>query len=312
MIDKSDIKLTQNDKIVGGVLVGLAAMALTFLLYAFYLALPSLIRLAQNTLYLGVLLVLLILFAMVVLDKNTWRTVYYKWKNISRNIRRRIIREDPIGVLTTAIERMKKKQSDIEASLIETAAARKQHDAEIEQITKKADEADGMAAAAHNLRKTEGEVTRHVIAADRWRKAAAEMMPMSDKLAEYQTKLQQALDYCTNNMADLENQREVLAVRLSALKRASSTADKFRSFFGANPDLGIHAEAVEEVELQIAESEANIDQLLHSLNPRLQDEQLRQEASAAKAMQKFDKFLTEAKPVPQLVVSTTDKVPVER
>ena len=303
-----EFKLKPADKVIGGILAVLAVAA--FAVIGVW-AVPFLIVAATNTLYLGVMVVALLLFAMVVLDKNTWLTVLYKWKNISRSIRKAVIREDPVGVLTTAIERLDQKLEDIAVSMREAATARKQHDAEITEVEKKAAASDGLAAAAHKQGASENLVTRHAIAADRWRKTADEMRPMSATLAEYQTKLEQAHDLVVNNQADLKNQRDVLEVRLSAMKRAAGTASAFKRFFGSNPDLGIHAEAVEEVELQILENEAEIDQFLRAINPKLQDEQLRDSAEKEQAMRRFNKFLEEAKPVPQLVASTV-KEPVGR
>lgn len=75
--------------------------------YLFYKALPTLINLAQNTLYLAGLLAALAGVVYMVLDPKMRNLVWYMYKSVMRWITGLFVQLDPIGILKSYIEDLK-------------------------------------------------------------------------------------------------------------------------------------------------------------------------------------------------------------
>src|SRR3990167_1523632 len=122
------ITLKRPDKIVMGIIGLIVAVPAV---YALTLVVPILLKLAVDMTMLAVMCVVLALILMVVLDKGVWTTVYYQWANISRSLRRAVARENPIGVMDTAIGRFDHRLEEIDTNLSSSAAALKRHESAI-------------------------------------------------------------------------------------------------------------------------------------------------------------------------------------
>lgn len=85
--------------------------------YLLYQALPTLINLAQNTLYLAGLLAALAAVIYMVLDPKMRNLVWYIYKSIMRWITGIFVQIDPIGVLKTYIEELKKNLSKMNSQI---------------------------------------------------------------------------------------------------------------------------------------------------------------------------------------------------
>ncbi|NJN34409.1 MAG: hypothetical protein HC817_09325 [Saprospiraceae bacterium] len=72
--------------------------------YLLYQALPYLITLAQNTLYLGVMLVAIAALLYMVLDPRMRNLVWYAYKSVMRSITGVFVQIDPIGILKSYVE----------------------------------------------------------------------------------------------------------------------------------------------------------------------------------------------------------------
>lgn len=92
----------QRPEGVTGAIFGLAALGgLGFVLYT---ALPTLIILAQNTLYLGVMIVAIAALLYMVFDPKMRNLVWYSYKSVMRWITGMFVQIDPIGVLKSYVE----------------------------------------------------------------------------------------------------------------------------------------------------------------------------------------------------------------
>lgn len=306
MVDSQPpLPLKSSDKIVGGVLVAAVVGALG---YGLFVLLPFLIALAANTILFGVELVAILMIAMVFLDKNTWVTIFYKWKSVSRNLRKMIVREDPIGVLDTVIHRFQAKLDGIDTNITQAAAAAARQKGAIDKAKKSAQSELDLAAAARRLRHPEAEVAQRATAAKRWAQAAADMQPMQDTLMRVQTCLERARDLCASRLDDSRNQKSVLAVKLEALQEGQQAVRSFKRFFGTNVDLDMQELAVDEIERQSTEAEAEIDQFMRTVNPILEGADLKKSADAIQAMDRFSAYLGDAPAVKVLPMPAKDGV----
>lgn len=303
-------KFKRPDQLGGMVLVGLA-IAIPAALFIYFL--DTLITLAENTLYLGVMVAVGVVAAMFLLDPGFWRNVYYWSQNQTRTMRRLIVREDPIGILTTVIKRFETKLVEISDSMVQADGARKRQANAIRQMEQKGEAEKKLADAAVRMSKADSEVAQHGAASDRWMKAANEMRPMADMLDKMQLSLEQARDLCQAKLDDLCNQKDVLAIKLETMKSSQAAVKRFKMFFGSNPDLDMQITAVEEVERQSTEAEAEIDQFMRQIAPALQTADLAKQAAAQDALAKFGRYaqqqaLPESSPVLDAhVISITTK-----
>ena len=90
--------------ITGGLFMAAIVLGGGFLLYQ---ALPTLITLAQNTLYLAGLLAALAALIYIVLDPKMRNLIWYMYKSIMRWITGVFVQIDPIGILKSYIEDLK-------------------------------------------------------------------------------------------------------------------------------------------------------------------------------------------------------------
>jgi hypothetical protein len=293
-MELSNIKLKTADKwwmfIVAALVLGLGGTAL-------YVALPYLIELAQNTIIFMVELAIAGILAIILLDKGTWAAIFYKWKNISRNIRKAIAREDPIGVLSTVIQKFQRKLESIDENINQAVAAWKRQVASIKDAKQRQDDAYAMVVAAQRAGKSEAVQGMHAAAAARWKDAIADMEPMANLLQDLKGRLEKARDICEVQIQDAENQKEVLAIKLTALKQGQKAVKSFKQFFGSNPDLEMQELAIEQIEIQASEAEAEIDQFMRVIDPMIQNADLKKQADMQVALDKFDQF-TAAKALP--------------
>jgi hypothetical protein len=288
------------DKVIGLVL---AAIALGLGGWGLHAILPTLIELAQNTVYflamLGVVGVLLVVLG----DPQTWRNLYYGWRNISRKIRNLIISSDPIGILETVIRKFQQKLEEIDANIVQADGAAKRQETAIKNALRDRDKEIGLAAAAEKIGK-QLQVSQHAVAAKRWEDSATEMEPMLVLLRNALKACEQARDLCAVKLEDAKNQKLVMQRKLEALLAGQSAVRKLKSFFTNNPDLEMQEQAIEAIELQSTEAMAEIDQFMRVVNPLIENADLQKSADQAIALSKYNEFIKgsqlgfEAIPVP--------------
>lgn len=303
-VGKTIGSMKTSDKIIGLVLL---TGVVSVLGYGLFWILPYLVEMAANTIYFVGELVVLAVLAMVFLDKNTWLNLYYGWQNLSRGIRRSIISSDPIGILTTVINRYAQKLDDIDANIVLADGATKRQRNTIAEAEKQRNMELNLAKAAEQQGKTL-QIGLHANSAKRWDDSAEEMRPMLTVLENALVSMQRARDLCEVKMEDTKNQKLVLSRRLEALMSGQKAVRKIKSFFGTNPDLEMQEMAVEDIERKSTEALAEIDQFMRVINPKLEASDLKQSADQMAALEKFNTFLTSSGTAPQLPESTAQPV----
>jgi hypothetical protein len=283
VLENQNIQLKQADKITMAVigLVVVAAIAIPVLTW-FAAVTALLATIMANTMYFFVTAGALLLGVSWLWENRT--ALLYKWKNMARNVRRTVARENPIGTMDTAIGRFEKKLEDITTAMNEAAGALKQQRKAIAGFLEKATDEDSKATQANRTGRPDAEIARYGAAADRWREAAARIQPVADKLAEAHAKMQSARDVCIDKLEDLKNRREVYAAEYAAMTTGTKALRSFKSFFGNNPDLEMLQLSVEVIYEETARYEAEIDQFLYDVKPMVESNQLEKGAAAQKAL----------------------------
>ena len=133
------------DKFVAA-LIAVAAIGIPG--YILYKALPFLIEMAANIIILGAELALIAVVVMGIL--SNWQSITHAWMNLSRKLRRTIVREDPIGILRNIQSKFERKLAEIDDARTEADAARKRLVNSIRTLTEKSHESGRLANTAQS------------------------------------------------------------------------------------------------------------------------------------------------------------------
>lgn len=300
--------LKPADKAVAGLFIAAIALAVVAAGYGLYVLLPVLVELAKDTIVLGVEVFVLLGFAAGLLQLWLARdAAIYKFKQVAQNARRKVAADNPIGTIDIAIATFEGRLERIDAEAVSANSAllrlkdkvkNRKGDGMLDMASREA----GLADAAEHQGRPDSEIQQHAVAAERWKKAAETVQPMVEDQEFIQGQLAKARDLATNALADLKNQRAVLSVQYDAYRESQAQAKAFRRFFGKNPELEMIDFAVEAIEKQTTDTQADIDQLMHQLTPRIQAAQLARDAEAAEAMRKRAEAKQLAEPAPAMAL----------
>lgn len=298
------IILKPVDKAVAAGMLIAILLAVAGVGWGVYTILPFLVEAAKNTLILGVEVFALLGLAMAFIQLWMSRdAIVYKFKMNAQNMRRKVVADNPIGAIDISIDTFEKRLEQIDVESINADGALKRLKNKIRNREKtgmldNAEREDGLADAAEKMNRAEAEISQHAVSAERWKKAAATIQPMVEDQEFIKNQLAKAREIAGTALADLKNQREVLSAQYEAYKESQAQAKAFRRFFGKNPELEMIDFAVEAIEKQTTDAQADIDQLMHQLTPRIAAAQLAHEAEASEALRKRAeaKQLAEAKP----------------
>ena|SRR5689334_7265707 len=291
MSDLQSVSLKKQDKVVMTAMGIVAGLLGGGILYALYLLMPVLVSLAKNTIIFFAELAVLVVMFMVAAQLWAERDLFvYRWKMAARNLRKALVREDPIAALDVAIKRFEHRLDQIDERIAEAIGAKKTQDNSIAQTIKNAEEEESLAAAALKLKKSERELAQHATAALRWRRAAEGMQPMAEMMANMQTALEGARDLAQHTLQDLINQRDVLSVQLQTAQAGKSAVRSLKGFFGSSSETDMAGLAFDEIERQTNEAEAEIEQFMRVMDPMLKTADLKKQAETIDAMKKFEMF----------------------
>ena len=282
------LNLKGRDKVVMAIIGTLVGVPL---IYAATIVVPILLKLAIDTTYLLGILIGLFVTATVLWDSRT--AIYYWWANTSRNIRKAVARDNPIGTMDTAISRFEGRLDQIDDHLNKSVAATKRLEKDISDMKKESAKADSLALAAKSQNKSEAEVARHARSAKRWEDDSEELIPLYDTLARMGTALGSAREVCVNSLEDMKDQRRSFEKKFTAMKTGQTVAQSMSGFFKTNPDLEMLQHSIDEIERQTTEAEAEIDNFINAITPAIQTNDLKKAAEAEAALARFNaKFIS--------------------
>lgn len=310
-MDIQNISLKKGEQAWSYALAVVGLMVLGGIGYGLFLLMPLLVILAKNTIIfvaeLAVLISMLVTAAGIWSERELW---HYKWKNYVRRLRRAIVREDPVGIIETALKRFAEKLGLIEEKITEAVAALRVQQSSQKVAIKKRSDAEALYLQAKSQGEPEQVQARHAISADRWLKASEEMQPIIDMMVGTIKGFEQARDIAVNATKDLEDQKQVMKIRQQTAKAGQSAARAFKAFFGKSDESDMAMMGFEELELQINTSEAEIDQFMRVMEPKLKDDKLKNDAEAAQAIARMNGLHSQkqlsAAPVEVLSISKVD------
>ncbi len=221
--------------------------------YLLYKFLPAIIGLVENTLYLGVLLVILAALVYVVIDPRMRNLIWYGYKSVMRWITGLFVQIDPIGILKSYVEslqdnlrKMSKQIGVIRGQMRKMKTLMQENQKEIEKSMQ-------LASMAKKQGKDE-----HVILNTR---KAARLKETNERYAVLYKKMEvlyRILDKMYKNseilLADTQDQVKLKEQERKAIRASHSAMRSARSVLSGDPDKRAMFDAALE---QIADDVAN-------------------------------------------------------
>ncbi len=243
-----------------------STVVLTFLVLGagalLYWALPTLIVLAQNTLYLAIMLVALAALLYVVFDKRTRMLIAYMYKSFIRKLTGLFVTIDPIGILKNYIrdlegnlEKMGRQIGQLRGQMRHLESLIEQNKEEIEsslRIAKKAKETQNEQQLVLHTRKA----ARMQETNEKYQKLLAKIEVLHKILTRMYQNSELLLADMREEVKLKEQQRKALRTSYSAMRSSMSVikGEKEREMF----DRALEAIA-EDVAMKIGEMEQFMD-----------------------------------------------------
>lgn len=284
-----DLSLRTSDKRIFGGILAAGGLLAAGALYTLYRIMPMLVDLAQNTLYFMLEIGGIVLLAMFFYEWWLSRqAIEYKLKLIARNLRKAVIKSDPIGVINVAIGNFQSRLEDADAKSRDADAALKDLAKKIKNDSKTGllDQAlneENLGRAAEKAGRSADEVNVHLVNAERARRAADSLQPILERQKARKIQFEKARKMCETGLMNLKSQKSVMSVQLDALKADAAQSRAFKRFFSNNADREMIDMAVEEIEKQSSSYEAEIEQVMRQAEPLIASEELQQNADAMAA-----------------------------
>ena len=203
--------------------------------YLLYRALPTLIKLAENTLYLGLLLVGLAALIYMILDPKVRNIVGFMYKSIMRSITGMFVQIDPIGILKSYVESLQENLAKMSRQIGILKGQKRQLEQLMDSNTK---EIDSNMKLADQAKKT-GQDSQVVL----FTRKAARMQDSNEKYSVLSRKieiLERVLNKMYENsqilMEDTKDQVKIKEQESQIIRTSHSAMRSAMSVLSGDPD----------------------------------------------------------------------------
>jgi hypothetical protein len=211
----------------GRVGMGIVALLGVLLAYAFVRLLPTLIEIAENTLYLAALVgALVFVYCMVFVWDRPRTLLFYGLQMISRWITSNFVDLDPVAILHAFVKQMKQRREVIQDRLGRIVGVKRMVEAKIQKSEKERQQALRLAAAAKGQADEDG-LNAHAEIAARRTRDIEEYSAMAGQVENIEKLLQRVLrraDYHIQTAEDEANQLQDKHAITGAVQAATTAA----------------------------------------------------------------------------------------
>lgn len=279
-----DVNMKRVDKTVLVCLFAAILAAVGIAGYGLLLVMPILLKLAADSVYFFVMLIVAVFLAIGLGElAMSWRTVYYKMQMIAKSLRKAVVKSDPIGAIDVAISRLETRLDTAREQKRKALAAQKLTETNLSNASQSQASEEALAKQAERQARPKGEVDNYLIKAQRWLDTVKTLTTVVANQRQRAERMVDAETICVRGIDNLKNQKTTLSMRLEAIKADAAQARAFKAFFGHSEEMEMFDLAVEEVEKQSAQCEAEVDQMLSEAEPAIQQAQLQASAAAEQA-----------------------------
>jgi hypothetical protein len=215
-------------KVGGGIVAAIGAA----LAYAFVRALPTLIQIAENTLYLaGLIGVLAVIYCMVFVWERPRTLLFYGLQMISRWITGNFVELDPVAILKSFVRQMEKRREVIRDRLGRIVGVRRMVEAKIARSEKERQDALRLAKAAQGTGDEDG-LNAHAEIAARRARDIEEYRSMQEQMANIEKLLQRVLRRADYHIQTAEDEANQLADKHTITGAVASATQAAQGIFG--------------------------------------------------------------------------------
>src|SRR4051794_8188897 len=215
-------------KVGGGIMAGIGVA----LAYAFMKALPTLIQLAENTLYLvGLVGMLALIYCVVFVWERPRTLLFYGLQMISRWITGNFVELDPVAILKSFVRQMEKRREVIRDRLGRIVGVRRMVEAKIARSEKERQDALRLAKAAQGSGDEDG-LNAHAEIAARRARDIEEYRSMQAQMTNIEKLLQRVLRRADYHIQTAEDEANQLADKHTITGAVASATQAAQGIFG--------------------------------------------------------------------------------
>ena len=231
--------------------------------YGLMQIMPSLIELAENMIYLGLMCGGLFIVGYMLLDKRIRTLAWYFYKSIIRKTTGVFIQLDPIAIIEGFLEDLKDKMKTMENQIGELKGQIRKIK---NKITAKKDKVDyymGMANAARN-KGNEAQMNLNIRKAEREKSAAAKFGVLRDKTEKLYTVLDKMKKYSAIMVDDIGHEVEMKTEEREIIRTSHSVMKSAVNIINGNSDRKVIFDQameyiVDDIGMRIGEMERFMD-----------------------------------------------------
>jgi len=215
-------------KVGGGIMAALGVA----LAYAFVKALPTLINIAENTLYLaGLIGIIAVLYCMVFVWDRPRTLLFYGLQMISRWITGNFVELDPVAILKSFVRQMEKRREVIRDRLGRIVGVRRMVEAKIARSEKERQDALRLAKAAQGTGDEDG-LNAHAEIAARRARDIEEYRSMQAQMTNIEKLLQRVLRRADYHIQTAQDEANQLADKHTITGAVASATAAAQGIFG--------------------------------------------------------------------------------
>ena len=215
-------------KVGAGIVAGLGIA----LAWGFVKLLPTLIQIAENTLYLASLIGLMVLIYCVVFVWDRPRTLlYYALQMVSRWVTSNFVELDPVSILKSFVKQMEKRRELIRDRLGRIVGVRRMVEAKIAKSEKERQDALRLAKAAQGTGDEEG-LNAHAEIAARRARDIEEYRSMQEQMLSIEKLLQRVLRRADYHIQTAQDEANQLADKHTITGAVASATAAAQGIFG--------------------------------------------------------------------------------
>lgn len=302
---KNSFWKTKDGKFGVAITVILGALGL----WGLYHILPFLITLASNMLTFGLLCLAIFIIVYMVLDKDVRNFVWYLYKTLIRALRSLLVNTDPVGIIKTYIDHLRKQFEMLEQKIQELSGARKKLEDSIERTQDDLQNQMDLAKVAQKKGVSPAEIAVYTNQAGRDTESMKKYQAMLSKLTLLNNLLNDMRKACKVIILDKENQVKSMETEREAMNIGFNAFKSALSILKGDPDKRYYYdEAIEAIQNDISMKSGIIEQYVNETSEILQSVNLQNAAFEEKGQRLLDKWQKEG--MPALLTDGNEKLGV--
>jgi hypothetical protein len=282
---------------------GKTGMIFAFLLlaalgYGLYQILPFLITLTKNLLTLTLLGICLFVVVYLIMDSQVRTLVWYLYKSLMRAITGIFIKIDPVGIIESYVDHLRKQLQSLQGRIQELAGAKRKLQDGIERAKAELEEQLNLAKTGQKKGLGAAEITVYTNQAGRLKTRIDKYQSLYAKL-ETLYRILEKMDKAakvvildkTNQVEDIKTQRAEMATGFNAFKSAMS-------ILSGDPDKKVlFDQAMESIQNDISMKSGAMERFIEESGEVMQAIDLQNGAFEEKGLKLLEKWETEGLPL---------------